>query len=217
MGECLMDRTDDLEGAYALRTPGDSVRYYRDWASRYDQDFAREMAYRSPEAVAELYAELGGKGPVLDVGAGTGLVAESLLRRGIAPVDGIDISEEMLEVARTKGVYRETLCADLTQPLALADGLYAGCVSAGTFTQGHVGPAAFDELLRIAAPGAHFVVTVHAAVYARDGFPAVFARLSPWIEGFEARPIAIYGAAASGDHAGDSAWLVSFRKRESWG
>ena len=32
--------------------------------------------------------------------------------------------------------------ADLTEPIALADDRYAGIVSAGTFTHGHLGPAA---------------------------------------------------------------------------
>lgn len=208
-----MGSGDDLEGAYALRTPEDSVRYYRDWAERYDRDFAGNMAYRSPDAVAELYAALGGQGPVLDVGAGTGLVAEALARRGIGPVDGIDISEEMLKVAAAKGVYRQAIRADLTRPLALPDGAYAGCVSAGTFTQGHVGPAALGELLRITAPGGFFVLTVHVAVYERGGFAEAFARMAEAITSFATLPIDIYGAGATGDHAGDSAWLVSFRRR----
>ncbi len=209
-----MNRQDDeLDGAYALRTPEDSVRYYHDWAARYDRDFADEMGYRSPEAVAALYVELGGAGPVLDLGAGTGLVAEALARRGIGPTDGIDISEEMLRVAEAKGVYRRTFRADLTQPLDLSGALYQGLVSAGTFTQGHVGPEVFQELLRISAPGALFVVTVHSAVYEKCGFAAHFAALAAGIEQFRTEPFGIYGAAAEGDHAGDLGWLVSFRKR----
>lgn len=209
----MSEKDGDLDGAYALRTPEDSVRYYRDWAGRYDQDFARDMVYLSPEAVAEQYAGLGGDGPVLDVGAGTGLVAGALARRGIGPLDGIDISEEMLGVAASKGLYRKTFVADLTRPLALPDDAYAGCASAGTFTHGHVGPQAFEELLRVTKPGGLFVVTVHGAVYESGGFADAFARLSSRIEAFATVPIAIYGAAATGDHAGDSAWLVSFRKR----
>lgn len=209
------DQDDDLDAAYALRTPEDAMRYYRDWADRYDQDFAQDMAYLSPEAVAGLYANLGGQGPVLDVGAGTGLVAEALARRGIGLVDGIDISEEMLAVAAGKGLYRQTFVADLTRPLALPDGIYAGCVSSGTFTRGHVGPEAFGGLLRVTRPGGLFVLTVHEAVYEAGGFAEAFARLSSKIEGFATAPIAIYGTAATGEHAGDSAWLVSFRKRDS--
>ena len=209
----MSGQNDDLDGAYALRTPEDSVRYYRGWAERYDRDFAGQMAYRSPDAVAAHYAALGGEGPVLDVGAGTGLVAEALARRAIGPIDAIDISEEMLKVAAAKRVYRSTIRADLTRAVALPDATYRGCVSAGTFTEGHVGPEAFDELLRLCTPGALLVVTVHSAIYESGGFARRFAALSAGIEGFRTEPFRIYGAGAEGDHAGDLGWLVSFRKR----
>ena len=208
-----MGQDDELDAAYSLRTPEDSIRYYRDWAQRYDREFAEEMGYRSPEAVAGLFAARGGAGPVLDIGAGTGLVAEALARHGIGPIDAIDLSDEMLTVAEAKGVYRRAIRADLTQPLPLPDGAYAGCVSAGTFTRGHVGPTVFEELLRIAAPGAHFALTVHAAVYEQGGFAARFAELAADIEAFHTEPFRIYGPDAIGDHADDIGWLVSFCKR----
>lgn len=209
----MSGKSQDLEGAYALRTPEDSVRYYGEWAKSYDSDFAADMEYRSPDRVAEAFAALGGSGPVLDVGAGTGLVAEALARRGIAPVDGIDISEEMLAVAAAKGVYRATIRADLTGVLPVENSVYSGVISAGTFTHGHVGPAAFHELLRVAAPGAVFAVTVHSAVYEAGGFAAQFAALGGSIEAFRTDPFRIYGRAAGADHADDTGWIVSFRKR----
>lgn len=208
----MTDTSDDLEGAYALRTPEDSVRYYRDWAARYDRDFAAGMDYRSPEAVAATFAALGGIGPVLDIGAGTGLVAEALARAGIGPIDGIDISAEMLAVAAAKGLYRQTIRADLTGPLPIGNRVYSGLISAGTFTHGHVGPEAFDELLRIAAPGALFAVTVHAGVYASGGFASRFAALGERITDFRSEPFRIYGPEATGTHADDTGWIVSFRK-----
>ncbi len=209
----MSGKSHDLEGAYALRTPEDSVRYYADWAKSYDRDFAADMEYRSPETVAETFSALGGTGPVLDVGAGTGLVAEALARRGIAPVDGADISEDMLVVAAAKGVYRATIRADLTKALPIENSVYSGVISAGTFTHGHVGPAAFHELLRVATPGAVFAVTVHSAVYELGGFAAEFAGLGDRIEGFRTEPFHIYGRAGGEDHADDVGWIVCFRKR----
>lgn len=203
---------DDLDGAYALSSPGDSLRYYRDWATRYDRDFAAAMAYQSPAAVAGAFAALGGRGPLLDLGAGTGLVAEALAREGIGPVDGIDISAEMLAIAAAKGIYRQVIRADLTAPLPIADSVYSGLISAGTFTHGHVGPEVFGELMRIAAPGALVAVTVHSAVYEAMGFARTFAALGDRIAGFRAAPFAIYGPGAAGDHAADLGWIVSFRK-----
>lgn len=202
----------DLDGAYALTSPGDSVRYYRDWAGDYDRDFAEAMAYRSPAVVARAFAALGGAGPVLDVGAGTGLVGQALAAADIGPVDGLDISAEMLAKAAEKRVYRATITADLTQRLPLDDGAYCGCISAGTFTTGHVGPDAFAELLRVTRPGAVFAVTVHSAFYEAAGFAAHFAALGDRITGFRTEPFDIYGAGADGGHSGDKGWIVSFRR-----
>lgn len=209
----MSGRPEDLDGAYSLRTPDDSVRHYRDWADRYDRDFAAGMDYRSPAAVAAAFAARCGQGPVLDIGVGTGLVAEALAREGIGPVDGIDISAEMLAIATAKSVYRKTILADLTRTLPIENSVYSGLISAGTFTHGHVGPEAFGELLRVARPGAVFAVTVHAAVYERGGFATAFQRLSDRIEGFRTEPFRIYGPGADGAHAQDSGWIVSFARR----
>lgn len=209
----MSGRPEDLDGAYTLRTPADSVRHYRDWAGHYDRDFAAEMDYRSPAVVAAAFAALGGRGPVLDVGAGTGLVAEALARKGIGPADGIDISAEMLAVGAAKGVYRATILADLTRALPIENSVYSGVISAGTFTHGHVGPEAFGDLLRVARPGAVFAVTVHAAVYEQGGFATAFQRLADRIEGFRTEPFRIYGPDADGAHAQDTGWIVSFTRR----
>lgn len=208
----MTEMDHDLDGAYALNTPEDSVRYYRDWATSYDRDFAAAMAYRSPAVIASAFAALGGEGPVLDVGAGTGLVGEALAGAGIAPVDALDISAEMLTAAAAKGVYRATIEADLTRTLPLPDNHYSGIISAGTFTTGHVGPKAFGELMRVARPGAIFAVTVHSAFYESAGFAPYFADLADQIAGFRTETFEIYGAGADGDHSGDRGWIVSFRK-----
>ena len=43
---------------------------------------------------------------VLDLGCGSGLVGEQLHKRGYQNIDGLDLSEEFLEEAQKKGVYR---------------------------------------------------------------------------------------------------------------
>ena len=108
----------------------------------------------------------------LDVGAGTGKVAEYL--SGV--VDGIDISKEMLEKAAAKGLYRRRIVADLTKPLDdLPDNSYANIVSAGTFTHGHCGPEVLPELLRVAQAGALFVLGINTGCFDKLGFGSAFA------------------------------------------
>jgi predicted TPR repeat methyltransferase len=206
------DAEDKLDVAYAIRTPEDSVRLYAGWAATYEDDFAARMDWVMPALVAERYVQLAGEVPVLDAGAGTGLVGQELARRSITPVDGIDISPQMLDLARRKDVYRSLTVADLTRTLPIADASYAGVVSAGTFTHGHVGPSAFDELLRVMRPGALFVGSIHPGVYESGGFAAAFAAFGPRITALKLAPERGFGAQAQGDHAADMGMIVTFAR-----
>lgn len=207
-----MPKDPDLDDAYALQTPDDSRRLYAGWADSYDQSFAEAMDYRSPELVAKTYAERGGAGNVLDVGAGTGLGGVALRNAGIAPVHGFDISPDMLKVARGKQVYDKLILGDLTGRLDIPDQSFDGIVSAGTFTTGHVGPKAFDELLRIAKPGAQFVITIHEKHFVSQGFEDKFNSLSEQISGLMLPKVQVYGAAADGEHKADQVHLAQFQR-----
>ena len=204
----------DLEHAYGLKTPEDSVALYRGWAKTYDASFATSMDYQSPKTIAEVFAGLAkpADGPVLDVGAGTGLVGAVLSELGDWQVDGLDISPEMLQVALAKGCYREGLQADLTRKLAISDATYGGIVSAGTFTHGHVGPDALDELLRISRPGALFVLGVHSEFFTALGFDRKMADLDAEISGFQLLEKAIYGENSKAARQDDTIQVMVFRK-----
>ena len=133
---------DDLNAAYALKTPEDSKRLYGAWAQSYDSGFATELDYRLPEHVAQALAARGPTGPILDIGAGTGLVGVALSALGCGPVEGTDISQEMLDMAAQKAVYAKLFIGDITEQLPVEDGTYGAVISSGTFTTGHVGPEA---------------------------------------------------------------------------
>ncbi|NOX74434.1 MAG: class I SAM-dependent methyltransferase [Alphaproteobacteria bacterium] len=210
----MADDKLDLKRAYAIRTPQDSVELYRDWAETYDESFAARMDYLAPQVVADVFAEraTGANGPVLDVGAGTGLVGAALAGLGDWQVDGLDISQEMLAVAMGKGCYRQVISADLTQKLTLADGAYGGVISAGTFTHGHVGPDALDELLRVARPGAQIVLGVNSEAFTEYGFDRKFDQLAPHLHGFEILERRTYGEKGLAERKSDVALVVVFRK-----
>lgn len=205
-------RAPGLEAAYALTGPEDVRRLYAGWAATYDADFAAARDYRLPAAVARAFAAAGGGGPVLDIGAGTGLLGAALRAAGCTgPIDAVDLSPEMLALAARTGHYRHLVAADVTRPLPLAGG-YAGFVSSGTFTHGHVGPEAIPHLIALAAPGALFALSVNAGVWAAKGFPATLAALP--VAGLTTAVEPIYGpAAAAADpaHAADRALIVTFR------
>jgi len=201
-----------LSRAYALKTPDDSVRLYSDWADTYDTDFAAGADYILHEQVARHFAVVGGFGPVLDVGAGTGLCGAALRARGITPVDGTDISQQMLDVAASKDVYRALRVENIFDGLARPDGLYQAAVSSGTFTNGHVGPGGIDPLLAAVRPRGWIVISVNAQHYEATGFAEKMDRLEPHISDVSATKVAIYGPKATGPHAEDTALLLAFRR-----
>lgn len=204
--------TDDinLEGAYALKTPEDTKRMYAAWADTYDSNFGAAQGYLTPREVVRVFVGAGGCGPVLDVGAGTGLVGEGLAAVGVGPIDALDLSEDMLRVAKGKGAYRDLIAADVTQPLGLTG--YRGIVSAGTFTVGHVGPEGIQPLLEIAEQGCLFVISVNAQHYQSAGFEALLVRLDTKIMDLTFQDMRIYSDKADLSHRYDISRLVQFKK-----
>jgi SAM-dependent methyltransferase len=130
-----------------------------------------EVGYRHPAVAVGLlsrYLPVGAI-PILDAGAGTGLVGELLGVLGYPEVDALDASEGMLKIARRKNVYRELHHGFLGQPLPFESGQYAAAVSTGVFTAGHVGVEGVPELLRVVRPGGLIVLSVKVTVW-QDGF-----------------------------------------------
>jgi SAM-dependent methyltransferase len=164
----------DLDQAYEINGPEDAKRMYGDWAETYDESFGTAWGYIAPREIAGILKDAHPEAQILDIGAGTGLVAEHL--RGLT-VDALDITPEMLRVAGEKGLYRNLLQGDLTAVLDIADASYDAVISCGTFTHGHVGPECFPELLRITRPCALFVCGTIAPVLDGAGFGSALARL----------------------------------------
>lgn len=205
-----------LDEAYALETPDDSRRLYGAWASTYESDFVDATGYIYPRKVAEQFVSgFDGSGPVLDVGCGTGVVGEELNDLGVEVIDGIDISPEMLSQAREKGsgggVYRHLIEADFTEETAIPAGTYAGVVSAGTFTHGHLSPHSLGELIRVCAPGARGAIGINTVHFESHGFRDWFeaAVRDGRILRYEAIAAPIY-ASSSADTANGMAQVVVF-------
>lgn len=206
----------DLQSALALTSPEACLAHYRDWAASYDTGFAKDMDYLLPAHVAAAFLAAGGGSPVLDVGAGTGLLAERLREMGQAgPVDAVDFSADMLAQAGQKGIYRNLTQADITRPIALARS-YGGVVSSGTFTAGHVGPEALPHLLALALPGAQFALSINLRVWRTQGFDTALADLQAagQITALQLIEVQVYGASAAAidqSHAADRAQIALFR------
>lgn len=167
-----------LNRVYTMKGGPDDCRgAYKDWAESYDKDTVEDMGYIAPRIVAEkLESLVRPVAVVLDAGCGTGLAGAELAQRGFSAVDGMDISPEMLDIARGKEVYRDLRVADMTGPLNYDTGAYDAVTCVGTFTHAHVGPKGFDELIRVTRPSGYVVATVHEDVWG-DGYEAHFSAL----------------------------------------
>ena len=127
----MSEKKIGYDDAYSLKTPGDSKKLYKKWAETYDEDFALNSNYLSPIKICSFFNQHARNTdtPILDVGAGTGLVGECLNKTGNKKIIGIDISPEMLEQAKLKGCYSSLVVADVTNKMPLKNNSIGAVVS----------------------------------------------------------------------------------------
>jgi SAM-dependent methyltransferase len=112
---------------------------------------------------------------VADLGCGTGRTAAWLRARGVtAPIDGVDVTPEMLARARDRGAH-SSLCEADVAATGLPAGVYDLVVS--SLVDEHLDDLRpfYAEARRLAAPGALFVlVSFHPQFIIASGMPTHF-------------------------------------------
>ena len=149
---------------------------YRDWAKKYDYDNDHVLGTVSqPKSVNLLSTILKDKtAKIIDVGCGTGLVGEKLKAKDFIYFDGIDISKDMLSIAKSRG-YRNLFLGSLNKQLPVLDDAYDAAMCIGVFTHGHVSSDGFNELCRIVKPGGYVCFTINEGVFEEYGFKEMIA------------------------------------------
>ncbi|MFN2353311.1 MAG: class I SAM-dependent methyltransferase [Desulfopila sp.] len=161
-----------LDKVYTAQDHEQLMDAYKDWATNYDNDTVGRFGYVAHVATAEALGRvLDSKDAyILDAGCGTGLVGEELVKLGYSTMDALDYSQEMLDEAERKNIYKRHMQVDLSKPLAIDDNFYDAIVCTGTFTYGHVKAHAFDELVRITKPGGIICFTIREGAYEDYGY-----------------------------------------------
>ena len=109
-----------------------------------------------------------------DLGCGTGRTGVWLRRNGVRAIDGVDLTPEMLAVARAKGVHDRLVMADV-RDTGLPTGGYDLVIS--SLVDEHLPDLRplYAEAWRLAAPGALYVqVSFHPQFILATGMPTHF-------------------------------------------
>ena len=150
---------------------GELITVYQKWAALYDKDNDDLLGTVSQPTAVQIFQEYvkDKKLKIVDVGCGTGLVGQELEKSGFINFDGIDISQEMIDIAYSRG-YKALFLGNLNESLPLKSKSYDAALCVGVFTHGHVGSDRLIELARIVKSGGIICFTVNEGVYDSYGF-----------------------------------------------
>ena len=174
MSNSFLDKTYDLD------TPEETRSHYDKWAESYDREIA-ENGYATPGRVADaLWQFLPEPDPeVLDYGCGTGLCGQELKRVGFHTVDGMDLSADMIDSARAKGIYRRLEQISLDDPRPIAQDRYRAVAGAGLLGVGGAPPDVFDLILHALPRQGLFAFSLNDHALAD---PAYTSKISEWVD-----------------------------------
>jgi len=129
-------------------------------AAEYEQHL-KDWDYRVPEDSTKIltrYVPRSAK--VLEAGCGTGLVGAAHYALGYQNLYGCDLSSAMLGLAKSKGIYKQLLHADLCQRLPYEDDDFDATTCLGTLSFFDDAEPAFRELCLVTRRGG-FIVFSH--------------------------------------------------------
>mmetsp|Transcript_17438 Transcript_17438/g.37870 ORF Transcript_17438/g.37870 Transcript_17438/m.37870 type:complete len:291 (-) Transcript_17438:92-964(-) len=152
-------------------TPKDQVlSEYDKWADTYEEDSIGKLGFASPKVCVDTFVEFcqpeGRK--VLDVGAGTGVLAQMITQRGrnAETFDGMDLSPKMLQHLIKKGIYQEVKAHDMSvYPWPFPSNHYDGLMCNGVLIYVDDSTCLY-EFVRVTKPGGICVI-----MFRHDGYP----------------------------------------------
>ena len=153
------------------KNEGELITVYQKWAALYDKDNDDLLGTVSQPIAVQIFQEFvkDKKLKIVDVGCGTGLVGQELKKSGFINFDGIDISQEMIDIAYGRS-YQNLFLGNLNESLPFKSKSYDASLCVGVFTHGHVGSDRLGELVRIVKSGGIICFTINEGVYDSYGF-----------------------------------------------
>lgn len=152
-------------GTVPEQHPHDMTReVYRNKAANWDSDIQRnDNRYFGPELIEQCIQSL--PGPlanlrILDLGCGTGLCGH-YLRPAASYLVGVDLSPDMLTIAKQKALYHQLVEADLQQFLNACNEQFDLVTAAGVFILFGDLEKPLREIARLLSPGGHCAFTAY--------------------------------------------------------
>jgi len=151
-------------------------RRYDLWATVYDNDIGTYEDYLVPKEAAKVAKRvLNLDARIFDAGAGTGLVGQSLVEAGFHELIAVDYSAQMLEMARSKGVYKEIHQCDLSQVTEFESSSFDAVITCGTTSQ--MPSFSLREFVRVVRPGGHIIFAVLLGPWVECGYADIYSEL----------------------------------------
>ncbi|XP_060557622.1 uncharacterized protein LOC132718037 [Ruditapes philippinarum] len=142
----------------------DSQKAYGQWASTYNKD-SEKYRFNNYLKIAEILQGLypedkRGNTTILDIGAGTGLVAKELRKHGFQHIDALEPSEAMLDEARKNNLYENYFVEFITEsPSSIPANSYDVLTGGGIYAnEAHVPCGAIHEMIRLVKSGGYVVI-----------------------------------------------------------
>ncbi|MBB5514844.1 putative TPR repeat methyltransferase [Rubricella aquisinus] len=169
-----------LDKVYTLGADTPTEVLYREWAATYDAEVT-EAGYATPGRAAEALASVvdDKAAPILDMGCGTGLSGIALRSAGFEVIDGVDLTQEMLDQAGRLTLYRELRQTDVSDPLPFASGTHAHVAAIGLFSPSHAPAGTVDLVLRYLSRGGCFVFSLNDHALADPTYEGV---IRNWVD-----------------------------------
>jgi predicted TPR repeat methyltransferase len=173
-----------LDKAYG-NASNDTRDLYAQWSASYDQEVGGK-GYATPARTAQALSghveDL--STPVLDYGCGTGLSGMALRAVGFSTLHGIDVSNEMVAIAKEKDAYQTLEVFDPELGPPIKTGQFRVITAIGVIGIGAAPLPLFDTIMSLLEPDGLFAFSFNDHALAD---PAFEAKVSDYVDNGKAK------------------------------